>query len=240
MPPLRIACDLDGTLADMESVLQREAEQLFGAGIDVRASRKLVAVSPSPDVAPAAPGTENGADDAPIAKRPLTRDEQRRLWMRVCAIDDFWTTLDEIEPGSVARFGALAKQHGWEVLFLTRRPATVGAPAQVQTQRWLHERGFEWPSVFVVKGSRGRVADALALHAVIDDLPENAMDVAMETKARAILVWREGFARLSPAAATMSTVVPSFGAALDLLEEMSAPVSRTQRLMRRVRAAMGI
>ncbi len=33
---LRIACDLDGTLADMEAALQREAERLFGPGVGLR------------------------------------------------------------------------------------------------------------------------------------------------------------------------------------------------------------
>ncbi len=37
-----------------------------------------------------------------------------------------------------------------------------GATPQVQTQRWLESKGFRLPSVFVVQGSRGRIAAALA------------------------------------------------------------------------------
>ena len=37
---LRIAVDLDGTLADMEAALQAEAERLFGPGVDLRGSLK--------------------------------------------------------------------------------------------------------------------------------------------------------------------------------------------------------
>jgi hypothetical protein len=33
---LRVACDLDGTVADMENALQREAERLFGPDIILR------------------------------------------------------------------------------------------------------------------------------------------------------------------------------------------------------------
>src|ERR1044072_6702943 len=34
--PLRVAFDLDGTIADMEGALQREAEQLFGPNVQLR------------------------------------------------------------------------------------------------------------------------------------------------------------------------------------------------------------
>jgi hypothetical protein len=44
--------------------------------------------------------------------------------------------------------------------------------------------------VYVVHGSRGRVADALALDVVIDDRPDNCLDVVLESKAGALLVWR--------------------------------------------------
>jgi hypothetical protein len=237
---LRIACDLDGTVADLESALQREAERLFGSDVDVRANRRLVFAARLAVETPLEETVTVPSASAAMTKRPLTRVEQRRLWMHVCAIEDFWTTLGEIETGSIARLGALAAQHAWEVLFLTKRPATIGATPQVQTQRWLQARGFDMPAVFVVKGSRGPVADALALDVVVDDLPEHALDVATTTKARAILVWRETASRLSPRAAHVSTVVASFGEALDVLEQMTGPASRTQRLMRRVRAAMGL
>jgi hypothetical protein len=37
---LRIACDLDGTVADMDAALQREARRLFGADVDLHAASK--------------------------------------------------------------------------------------------------------------------------------------------------------------------------------------------------------
>src|SRR3712207_8600177 len=74
---LRIAVDLDGTLADMDAALQAEAERLFGPGVDAR-----------PPVAPPA-GTR------------LTDRQQRQLWGRVHEIENFWEGLAEIEPGAV-------------------------------------------------------------------------------------------------------------------------------------------
>src|SRR5206468_6136381 len=96
----------------------------------------------------------------------------------------------ELEPGAIARLAALAVERRWEIIFLTKRPRSAGATAQVQTQRWLEAKGFTLPSVFVVQGSRGRIASALALDVVVDDRPENCLDVVVDSSARAILVWR--------------------------------------------------
>src|SRR5439155_16592344 len=100
----------------------------------------------------------------------------------------------------IGRLASLAAERRWEIIFLTRRPESAGATAQVQTQRWLQSKGFTLPSVFVVHGSRGRIAAALDLDVVIDDRPENCLDVVVDSKARALLVWREDVSQL-PAAA---------------------------------------
>jgi hypothetical protein len=42
----------------------------------------------------------------------------------------------------------------------------------------------------------GRIASALSLDFVIDDRPENCLDVVLESKAKAILIWREQEAEL--------------------------------------------
>jgi hypothetical protein len=120
--------------------------------------------------------------------QPTSRDRQQ-LWKRLRCTDNFWETLDEIEPGGVARLAALAAERRWEVIFLTTRPDTAGDPAQVQTQRWLLARGFPCPSVFVVRRSRGAIAAALELDVVVDDRPEGCVDVISDSAARAILVW---------------------------------------------------
>jgi hypothetical protein len=207
---LRIAFDLDGVLADMETELVRQTELLFGAArtkvLQNRARSGEAAADfgkhpareetvPVPDESvPGAdePAASTVADAAPpIVRMRMTVRQRRRLWRHVQSIDGFWESLQEIEPGIVARLAALTAERRWEVIFLTKRPETAGATAQVQTQRWLHAHGFPLPSVFVVHGSRGLVAESLALDFVVDDRPENCLDVIVDSKARAILVWRE-------------------------------------------------
>lgn len=170
----------------------------------------------------------SGADDA----------TSRRLWQRVAAIENFWESLNELEPGTVARLHALALERRWEVIFLTRRPPTAGATAQIQTQRWLEARGFALPSVYVVQRSRGQIAAALALDFVIDDRPENCLDVAVESKARPILVLRDDGTQLPAAIRRLGIgVVGSVSQCLDILAQIdvaeTAPgmVTRVLRLL---------
>jgi len=239
--PLRIACDLDGTLADMELALQRQAETLFGADVDLRGGSTLPLAplqSPSSFDAPA---------DAPVPaspaapRRPLTELERRKLWSHVATLENFWSGLREIESGAVARLAAVAAAHRWEVIFLTQRPGGAGDTAQRQSQEWLRANGFELPSVFVMNGSRGRVADAFALDAVVDDRPDNCLDVVTDSTARALLVWRDEPGTVPPGAKrTGITVVFSFDEALDLLERLTARRRKPESVLGRVRNAIGI
>jgi hypothetical protein len=163
------------------------------------------------------------------------------MWAHVGGIDGFWSGLDEIEPGSVARLAALAALHRWEVIVVTQRPAGAGPTPQLQTQRWLRAHGFELPSVFVMQGSRGRLAEALDLDAVIDDRPDNCLDVVTGSTARAILVWRDDPAAVPPAARRPGIVVTtSFGEALDQLERLKEMRAKSRGLVGRIRNAIGI
>jgi hypothetical protein len=246
---IRIACDLDGTLADMEAGLQREAERLFGY-IDVRGTR---AISPvvedllagdtvvQPEDGPAGemqPASANGTADA----RPgLSHWQMRKLWVHVRQVEDFWLALPEIEPGAVARLAEAATRHGWEVIFVTQRPSTAGETSQLQSQRWLEAHGFELPSVYVMKGSRGKLAEALALDVVIDDRPENCLDVVTDSKARALLVWRDAPHAVPPAAARLGIeTIFSMGEALRILQSMSDRARKPSGLVDRVRAAIDL
>ena len=209
---LRIAFDLDGVLADMEAELVRQTEILFGEAMtqgprerarsgedtaDSTAAPKndrasLPALGSASATAAAEPASTPVVDGAPrLVRLRMTVRQERRLWRHVQSIDGFWESLQEVEPGIVARLAALAAERRWEVIFLTKRPGTAGAAAQVQTQRWLQAHGFPLPSVFVMQGSRGRVAESLGLDFVVDDRPENCLDVIVDSKARAMLVWRE-------------------------------------------------
>jgi VanZ family protein len=103
---------------------------------------------------------------------------------------DFWESLDEIEPGMVKRLAETADAEGWDVFFLTKRPETSGAPAQVQTERWLERHGFARPRVQIVRGSRGKVVHQLGLDLLIDDSLDNCLDTALQSKAASILIWK--------------------------------------------------
>ena len=244
---LRIACDLDGTVADMDAALQREARRLFGPEVDLHAASTRPLES-AEDVEGQLAGAEetdtietpNAEPPKPVA-RSLTRLELRRLWAHVGQIDNFWRSLGEIEPGAVARLSALANRHQWEVLFLTQRPPSAGETAQLQSQRWLQAHGFEFPSVFVMNGSRGRVAHALSLDAVLDDRPENCLDVVTDSKATPFLIWRLRKDAVPPGVASTSIqTVYSIGEALDRLERLTSERAARRSLMGRIKSSIGL
>jgi len=233
---LRLGFDLDGVLADLNSALVREAVRLF-PGIDV---------TPSADqVAPAAvePDSAEGGDPAETspASLTLTRRQERQLWDAVKRIDNFWETLDETEPGIIKRLADTARARRWEVMFLTSRPRTMGDVVQVQSQRWLRARGFEFPALFVVSTSRGKIAAGLELDVVVDDRPENCLDIAIDSKARAILIWR-GDQNAVPASARRLGIggVNSVGACLDLLIAADHPDAGQTSLVDRLKGLLGL
>jgi hypothetical protein len=51
-------------------------------------------------------------------------------------------------------------------------------------------KGFPLPSVYVVTASRGLIAAGLTLDLVVDDTPENCVDVASDSKALTIAIFR--------------------------------------------------
>lgn len=192
---LRIACDLDGTLADLSS-----------------AYRKV--------------------------EGRLQSDSDGVVWDAIRGIEDFWTTLEPLEPGVIRRLFELSQAGQWEVFFMTQRPMTSGETVQRQTQRWLMAQGFETPSVVTVPGSRGRAALALDLDFLIDDLPRNCVDVVSDSRCRPLLVSRGKDPEGEETAMRFKiSVVRSVGEALDLLAaSVPVPVDDTfsQRVFRRL------
>ncbi|MGD9904142.1 MAG: hypothetical protein AB7U83_11810 [Vicinamibacterales bacterium] len=202
---LRVAIDLDGTVADLSAAMHAVATRRTGR-------------EPDPDGGDH--GVPNRQDRPTLSDLALTTRQLDQLWATVLRIKNFWTTLDEMEPGAVKRIAELAAERRWDVLFITTRPTAAGATTQVQSQEWLEAHGFPRPSVYVVKGSRGKIADALQLDAVVDDRPENCLDVAVESPARAFLVWSGSEAELPPGAARHGVrLVPTISAAIDGLVE---------------------
>jgi hypothetical protein len=252
--PLRIAFDLDGVLADMESELVRQAEILFGETMTRRLQERVAEPDQTPGAVAADTGEQTSEVDGqagpealentpPLLKLNLTSRQQRKLWRHVETLDNFWETLEELEPGFIKRLAATATERQWEIIFLTKRPQTSGSTAQVQTQRWLQSRGFPLPSVFVVQGSRGRIADALDLHIVVDDRPENCLDVVVDSQARSILVWREDEKILPAGTRRLGIgVVKTAGECLDILIEVDSTETAAEHpgVMDRMRRLFGL
>jgi len=239
---------MDGVVADMDAALVRHAEQLFGESV-VRAGQARPAASDASS-RPAATGSGDGSQSAaepaaesepPLLKLNLTSKQQRRLWKHVESIENFWETLAEIESGTVKRLARLAVERRWEIIFLTKRPRSAGATCQIQSQRWLVKHGFPLPSVFVVQGSRGRIAAALGLDIVIDDRPENCLDVVVDSKARAVLVWRDDEKGLPGGVNRLGiAVVKTVAECLDVLEQIDTPVKEQPGIMDRVMRLLGL
>jgi hypothetical protein len=209
--PLRVAFDLDGTIADMQTILREHAQKLFGEPKPA-----------APDPAPAAEGVPSEPDTSKaVAQLRLTSRQQVRLWQHVKTVENFWAGLPEMEPGIVARIAQTAVARRWEVIFLTTRPLVAGETTQLQTQRWLEAHGFPLPSVFVVQRSRGTIAQALELDAVVDDRAENCLDVAMDSSAKPILIWPGDAETLPPGAKRLGVrIVPSISEALAILVQL--------------------
>jgi hypothetical protein len=190
IPPLRIAFDMDGTLADLSTAYAGIEDRLFGPE---RAEHER----PAPE---AREVEQHGEEDAPIAA--TTRDNLRvaerrsrgrahhrdRIWRTIESTPNFWTTLKPLERDAVTRLYHLTGEHNWEVFFITQRPATAGATVQWQTHQWLVEQGFATPSVIPLSCSRGKCAAALQLDYLVDDTPQNCVDVLSDSSARAILL----------------------------------------------------
>lgn len=235
---LRIGFDLDGTVADMYSALHEEAIKLFGEEVLAKSAYKKA--PPSPDGAEEPPkAPEDDTSAAAMDELHLSARQQMQLWDHVKKIENFWTRLPELEPGIIARIAKAARDRQWEVIFLTTRPSTAGEITQLQSQRWLDAHGFPYPSVMVVHRSRGKIADALQLDAFVDDRPENCLDIAVESKAKVILVWH-GHLKDVPAGAKRLGVRPvsTISEALALLEHLD-DVRKQPGILRTIKKALG-
>lgn len=257
--PLRVGFDLDGTVADMYFALHREAVKLFGEDVLRKAAYKTSkpqeagkeqsggdtkdAALPPTDKQALAEKLAKSEDDSTttlaMQELHLTARQQMQLWDHVKKVENFWTTLPELEPGIIARIAKTAADRRWEVIFLTTRPSTAGDLVQLQSQQWLAAHGFQYPSVYVVQRSRGKIADSLGLDAFVDDRPENCLDIAVESKAKVILVWHGSVSDV-PAGAKRLGVQPvtTISEAMNLLERLD-DIRNQPSIMRSIKRAFG-
>ena len=206
---LRVAFDIDGVLADFRTAFQEAADE---AGIGVR-----------PDTAEAS------------AIDPLSSRELKEIWAHVKRSNNWWTRLHAYEPHQLARLYELTRRCKWEVVFMTRRPATDGDPVQFQTQWWIEQHGFYYPAVVTVPGSRGELANALRLDVIVDDQLLNCVDVVGGSTAKALLLLRDGHDRATEdhAIGRGIGVVKTLEEAIDVISHMHESLGeRRGRLQR--------
>jgi hypothetical protein len=130
--------------------------------------------------------------------------------------------LKPIDPIAVRRIRDLMLRHGWEVFFITQRPATAGETVQRQTQRWLLAQGFDVPSVLVIGGSRGAAAGALRLDYHVDDSAQNCVDVLAEGGAKPILIVSGDHESTARKARSIGIgVAATIGECLEILDQVS-------------------
>lgn len=201
---IRIGIDLDGTVADLSAAYHAVEGTLFGEQTET----------------PVVDEREESADADERMRTARGLSARRdQIWRTIRATEDFWTSLEPLEPGVLGRLHASSLAHGWEVFFVTQRPATAGQTVQRQTQQWLARHGFPEACVLTLTGSRGRAAAALELDVLLDDLPKNCVDVVSDSRCRPILVLRSPDENAERAARRMSIgVVRSVAEAVDLLE----------------------
>lgn len=223
MNPLRIAFDMDGTLADLSSAYSDVEARLFGP-VAVEHVRPVPEEREAEQHGVRTPATIS--DKREEGPKPTTAGRRRHrddVWRAIEATPNFWTTLKPLENGAVKRVFDLTLEHNWEVFFVTQRPATAGATVQSQTYKWLMEQGFRTPSVIPLSGGRGRCAAALQLDYLIDDTPQNCVDVLSDSSTRAILLI-DGNDTLAANSARRLGIgtVQSIHEALDLLVQATA------------------
>jgi hypothetical protein len=238
---MRIGFDLDGVLADLHQTFAQVALRRFPHLDAAIVASPVVGASPPDEETPADPAAEAPPLAGPGHGLGLTRRQLNTVWNDLCATEDLWETLRETEPGIVARVAEVADAGRWEVIFLTSRPRSRGRTVQRQSQRWLERLGFPSPSVFVVHGSRGKIADALALDVVVDDRPENCLDVVLESKARAVLIWRGPAATVPGSARRLGIgVEPTVEACVNVLVEAEQAAATPADFMQRLRNLLGL
>ena len=232
MAVVRIGFDMDGVLADFSTAFRDVELQLFGPSSTIRPDSPEVEVH-----------QEEDAETRPAAGEPTPREMRRRrdaIWSAIHNTPDFWATLKPLDPGAVRRIHESMLRFGWEVFFITQRPATIGQTVQRQTQQWLRDQGFDMPSVLVISGSRGAAAGALRLTHHVDDSPQNCLDVVADSRARPILIVPEPDDVTEKSARRLGIgTARSVGDALDMLEGNAAPGDKAQRLLNRLSKIVG-
>ena len=206
---LRVGFDIDGVVADFRSAFRQTAEQLLKR----RVSDTVSAEHTPPSLSPA---------------------DVRHVWEHIAKTHNWWMEVPAYEPAQIAHLYGLMRATGWEVVFMTKRPASAGDSVQFQTQWWLERYGFYLPAVVTVPGSRGDIANGLRLDLVIDDQIINCAEVIGAGSTKAVVMLRDtDKAARAHALDRGIGVVSSLSEAITVMEQLHGVFPRRRgRLMR--------
>jgi hypothetical protein len=206
---LRVGFDLDGVLADFRSAFSDLAREVLHEDID--------------------------AGRSPDAQSRSAGDIDR-VWQAIGQSHNWWTRITPFEPQQIPRLYTLSREGSWEVVFLTKRPASAGDTVQFQTQWWLERHGFLMPAVITVPGSRGELANALRLDLIVDDQLINCAEILGASTTKTVLVLREGEPESLRAHATSRGigVVSTLEQAIDVVHQIQEVLPRRRGRMLRL------
>ena len=206
--PLRIGIDIDGVLADFRTAFHEAAMRCLRHDVDD--SQDFEAIT------------------------PLSAADVRRVWEYISTAQNWWMEVPAYEPEQVARLYSLARAGGWEIFFMTKRPASAGDSVQFQTQWWIERFGFYLPAVMTVPGSRGDIANGLRLDLVIDDQLINCVEVISTAPTKAVLVQRQNDTAAKQQASNRGIgVVSTLSEALTVMERLDTVLPQKRgRLLR--------
>ena len=192
---LRIGIDIDGVLADFRTAFHATAVRLLRHDVDDAQDLETVT--------------------------PLSAADVRRVWEHIATAQNWWMEVPAYEPDQIARLYSLTRARGWEVFFMTKRPASAGDSVQFQTQWWIERFGFYLPAVLTVPGSRGEIANGLRLDLVLDDQLINCVEVISTTPTKAMLVRRANDAATRQQASNRGIgVVTTLSEAITVVERL--------------------
>lgn len=152
----RIGVDVDGVLADFNAAFIQLVIDVTGQ-----------------DLFPVRPF------DIPTWNYPqhygYSEAEVSKVWSVIKADPSFWFELRDYRTtqAALATLKNLEQHSSAEIYFITARP---GVRVKEQSEGWLLEMGFEFPTV-LISSAKGLCARALDLTHYIDDRWENVVDV---------------------------------------------------------------
>lgn len=155
---MKIGFDIDGVLADFNTPMLKVLNEVLGT------NHQWDPLVGGPQVWDWPQG-EFGIPDADV----------HRVWEQHINKGSFWATCPPLNEEHLIRVSDLQREH--ELYFITARS---GEDAKWQTERWLADRGFIYPTV-VMSGQKALIAHGLDLDLYIDDKPENNLKMPHKT-----------------------------------------------------------